>query len=454
MKATEQKVLRFIKDNNLISDGDKILIALSGGPDSVFLLHFLNKFKRKFKIELGAVHINHLLRGDNSDRDELFCKTICDELSFPFYSFQANVKSFAKQNGYSLEVAGRKIRYKYFEQIATSKKFSKIATAHNADDNAETVLINIIKGTGVKGIAGIPIQRNKIIRPILCLTKYEILEYLNKNKFEYRIDESNLSNDYERNYLRNDIIPLIQKRINPSFTETLLNSSINFQRLNLFLVKILDELKSKVEISTNKFISLPENLIYNADEFVIHQLIKNLVDENFKVQAGSNDLKKILSLKNKQTGKSEELSNNLLVLKDHDRIIITQNKSVQKSFAKQIQIGETIQINKKSLTIEEIPKNKIKMEKNRNIEFISADKIKGSLLVRNWKSGDKFYPIGMSGTKKLSDYLNDVKISSVEKKNQLVLLSGNKIIWVIGQRLDERFKITPKTKRVLKLCLK
>jgi tRNA(Ile)-lysidine synthase len=454
MKATEQKVLRFIKDNNLISDGDKILIALSGGPDSVFLLHFLNKFKKKFKIEIGAVHINHLLRGHNSDRDELFCRTICNELKIPFYSFRANVKSFAKKNGYSLEVAGRKIRYKYFEQIAASKIFSKIATAHNADDNAETVFLNIIKGTGVKGIAGIPIQRNKIIRPILCLSKNEILQYLERNKFEYRIDESNLSNDYERNFLRNDIIPLIQKRINPSFTETLLNSSINFQRLNLFLVKILDELKSGVDISPDKFVSLPENLICNTDEFLIHQLIKNLIDENFNVQTGYNDLRKILSLKNKQSGKSEELSNNLLVLKDHDRIVIAKNKSVQKSFEKQIQIGETIQINKKSLTIEEVPKNKIKIEKDTYIEFISADKIKGAFLVRNWKNGDKFYPIGMSGTKKLSDYLNDVKINSLEKKNQLVLLNGNKIVWVIGQRLDDRFKITPTTKKVLRLCLK
>ena len=136
MKATEQKVLRFIKENNLISENDRVLIALSGGPDSVFLLHFFNKFKKKFKIELGAVHINHLLRGKNSDRDELFCKTICNELEIPIYSLRANVKLYAKRNKCSLEVAGRKIRYDYFEKILSSKKYNKLATAHNADDNA------------------------------------------------------------------------------------------------------------------------------------------------------------------------------------------------------------------------------------------------------------------------------------------------------------------------------
>ena len=159
MKATEQKVLRFIKENELLSSGEKILIALSGGPDSVFLLHFLNKFKKKFKIELGAAHINHRLRGKDSERDELFCKVICAELSIPFYLLRKDIKSYSKKNKFSLEVAGRKIRYEFFKKISKANKYNKIATAHNADDNAETVLLNLIKGTGIKGIAGIPVRR-------------------------------------------------------------------------------------------------------------------------------------------------------------------------------------------------------------------------------------------------------------------------------------------------------
>lgn len=454
MKATEQKVLRFIKENNLIDENDKILIALSGGPDSVFLLHFFNKFKKKYKIEIGAAHINHLLRGKNSDRDELFCKTICDELEIPFYYTRTNVKFFAKQKKHSLEIAGRKIRYNYFDEIFSANGYNKIATAHNSDDNTETVLLNLIKGAGIKGISGIPVKRGKIIRPILCLSKKEILEYLEENKFEYRIDESNLSNEYERNYLRNDIIPLIKKILNPSFGESVLKSALNFQRLNLFIDKKLNELKSEFDIKKNKSVSFSTDKLSKVDEFLIYQLIKNLIDENFNVQTESNDIKKILLLKNKQAGKSEELSNNLLVLKERDKIIIKKNKPINESFEKEIKVGGIIKIDKRKFSITEVPKNKMDIGKNRNIEFISADKIKGSFIIRNWQIGDKFFPIGMFGTKKISDYLTDVKINSFERKSQIVLVNNKKIVWVIGQRLDDRFKITSQTKKVLKLCLK
>lgn len=453
MKATEQKVIRFIKENNLISEGDKVLIALSGGPDSVFLLHFFNKFKNKYKIVPGAVHINHLLRGNDSDRDEIFCKAICNELDIPIYTVKANVKLYAKRNKYSLEIAGRNIRYDFFEKILSTQKYSKIATAHNADDNAETVLLNLIKGTGINGIAGIPVKRDKIIRPILCLSKKEILEYLEDNKFEYRIDESNLSNEYERNFLRNDVIPLIQKNLNPSFTDNILNSSLNFQRLNLFLEKILVQLKSDIDIKKNKYLALPVKHFETVDEFLISQLLKTLIDKNFNLQSNSDDLKKIFLIKNKQAGKSEELSNNLLVLKERDKIIITKRKPDKKNADKSIQIGKSIKVNDKNLSINHVIKSKVKIGKNKNIEFISGDNINDVFTIRTWQNGDKFYPIGMKGTKKLSDYLNEIKIDSFQKKNQLVLINNGKIVWIIGHRLDDRFKITSQTKRILKLCL-
>ena len=174
MKDIEQKVIRFIKENEILFSGEKILVALSGGPDSVFLLHFLNKYRKKFKIEIAAAHINHLLRGKDSERDELFCKAICEELSISFYCVRKNIKSYSKKNKISLETAGRKIRYDFFEKVSKKNKYNKIVTAHNADDNAETVLLNLIKGTGIKGIAGIPVRRNNIVRPILALTKKEI----------------------------------------------------------------------------------------------------------------------------------------------------------------------------------------------------------------------------------------------------------------------------------------
>lgn len=454
MKATEQKVIRFIKENELLSSGEKILIALSGGPDSVFLLHFLNKFKKKFRIEIGAVHINHKLRGKDSERDELFCKAVCDELSIPIYTLRKDVKSYSKKNKISLESAGRKIRYDFFEKVAKDNMYPKIATAHNADDNAETVLLNLIKGTGLKGIAGIPVKRNNIIRPILSLTKKEILNYLDKNQFEYRIDESNLSNDFERNFLRNEIIPLIQKNINPSFSNSTLNTSLNLQQLNSGLTEIVGALKSAVKVRHNKIVSIPIEYIKKSKAFIISYSLKEIIDENFSVKIESGDLKKIFLLTKKQSGKSEELSEKLIALKERNEITIQKKASVKNLKQKKISIGNEVEIDGKILSISRVKKDEVKISKTKKVEFISADGLNSFFIVRTWEQGDKFFPIGMQGTKKISDYLNDIKINSFEKKQQLVLENKGKIIWVIGKRLDDRFKITSDTKKVLKLCLK
>lgn len=454
MKATEQKVLRFIIENELNSPGEKVLVALSGGPDSVFLLHFFNKFKNKFKIEIGAAHINHRLRGNDSERDELFCRAICDELSVPFYILRKDIKSYSKKNKISLEVAGRKIRYEFFEKISSENKYDKIVTAHNADDNAETVLLNLIKGTGIKGIAGIPVKRNNIVRPILSLTKKEILDYLNENQFEYRVDESNLSNDFERNFLRNEVIPLIQKNINPAFSNSALNTSLNLQRLNIGLAAIVSGLKSTVKVKFNRSVSIPIDFIKSENKFIISYTIKELIDENFSVKLESNDLKKIFMLVKKQSGKSEELSENLIALKERNEIRIVKKSALKNSNDIKISTGSGIKIAGKTLSIFEVTRSEVKIGKSKNIEYISADGLSSDFIVRTWTEGDKFFPIGMQGSKKISDYLNDIKINSFEKKEQLVLENNGSIVWVIGKRLDDRFKLTPNTKKVLKLCLK
>ncbi|HEX9251573.1 MAG TPA: tRNA lysidine(34) synthetase TilS, partial [Ignavibacteriaceae bacterium] len=367
MNAIEQKIIRFIKENKLLSDGEKILVALSGGPDSVFLLHILNKYKKKFKIELGAVHINHLLRGKDSGRDELFCKTICEELSIPFYCLRKNVKDYSKKNKISLEVAGRKIRYDFFEKISKANKYDKIATAHNVDDNAETVLLNLIKGTGIKGIAGIPVRRNNIVRLILSLTKKEILNYLNENKFEYRVDESNLSNDFERNFLRNEVIPLIQNNVNPSFANTALITSLNLQRLNLVLADFVSGLKLLVRVKRNKSISIPIEFIKKNNNFILSYTIKEIIDENFSVKLESIDLKKILLLAQKQSGKSEELSEKLIALKERDEILIKQKIALKNAVKKIVSVGSELKLDHKILSITEVEKKEIKIYKSKTI---------------------------------------------------------------------------------------
>ena len=262
IKDIEQKVIRFIDQKNLINKNDKILIALSGGPDSVFLLHFLNNFKRRFKIELGALHVNHRLRGNNADDDEKFCKKICKELGIEYFSVKKNVKSFATRKKISLEEAGREIRYSVLKSIAAQNKYNKIATAHNANDNAETVLLNLIKGTGIKGISGIAVKRNNIIRPVICLNKDEILNFLEQRKLNYKIDETNFSSDYERNFIRNEIIPIVKSRLNPSLETSVFNSSEVFKRISLRIDKEIESFFKTVKFNKkqNLLILLPGKL--------------------------------------------------------------------------------------------------------------------------------------------------------------------------------------------------
>jgi len=453
MKKTEQKVIRFISENQLLNKGDKVLIALSGGPDSVFLLHLLNKYKQKFKVEIGAVHINHLLRGKNSDRDELFCKTICKELQIPIYSVRKNVRAFAKKNKLSLELAARKIRYDFFNEVCTKNKYDKILTAHNSDDNAETVLLNLIKGAGLKGIAGIPVKRKNIVRPILCLTKKEILAYLESNQFEFRIDESNLENNFERNFLRNKVIPLLQENINPSLSKNVLTTSLNLQKVANQIDENYEQVKSVIKFKANNFIKVPVD-IFKQDIILLTDSIKKIFEEIFSVKLESTDIKKIFSIVDKQSGSSEELSGKLILKKERNEIIIEQKSELDTKVNILISVNEKQKIGNRIISITKIQPEQIKLNKSKNIEFISAENIRSKFTIRSWVDGDKFYPIGMQGTKKISDYLNDIKISSFEKKNQLILENNGNIVWIIGQRLDDRFKIKPDTKKVLQLCLK
>ena len=451
-KKIDQQIIKFITEQKLIDKNDKILVALSGGPDSVFLLYFLNKYKRKFQIFLGAFHLNHKLRGKDAEEDLNFCREYCNNLGVNFFSANKNVAQYSKKNKISIEEAGREIRYSQLAKIAKQNNFNKIATAHISDDNAETVLLNLIKGTGLKGISGIPIKRGNIIRPILFLTKNEVLNYLTEKKTKFRIDVSNTSLAYERNFLRHEIIPLIRKKINPSLEKTLFNSSQIFRNqysaVKKFIVQIIDNIfiYKKNELT----VLLAE--LKKIDEDFWGDLFKHSIERNFAAEFKSNDLKKIQSLILNETGKSQNLSDGLTVYRERESLVIKKN---QKEAFEEIIIhpGEKIKLGDKKFLISEVKKDEVQLNFDRNTEYISADKITDEFLVRKWKHGDKFHPFGMRGSKKVSDFLNEQKIDYNKKAGQFVLINNSKIIWVIGLRIDNNFKITENSKKVLKLCL-
>ncbi len=453
VKTIEQKVLKFIKEKTLLEKSDKVLVAFSGGPDSVFLLSVLSKFRKKLGVEIAACHVNHGLRGTSAKEDEEFCRKFSRKIGIEFHLISKNVKKVSERKGISIEEAGREVRYSEFQKLLKKFNYNKIATAHTADDNAETVLLNLIKGTGLKGISGIPVQRGNIVRPVISITKREIVEYLRNNNVKYCLDQTNFDDVFERNFLRNQIIPLLKSRLNNQFVETLFNSSEIFRNYYDFVQeKIEEQIKSSTNFNKGElFISL--KLVKKLHPALKGEFFKTTIERNFLIQPVFNDIKSLNLLVDFQKGKKVNLSNNLVAVKEREGISIRKDDHISQIKLTEAFIGKENLIDGVKITLSTQEKKDVVFSPDKSCEFISYDKVKGPIYVRNWQNGDKFIPLGMKGYKKVSDFLTDCGIAASEKKKQLVLINKNCIVWLIGLRIDDRFKINEKTRRFLRLCI-
>ena len=446
----EQNIIHFISQQKLLEKGDNLLIALSGGPDSVFALQFFHKFKVKFGIDIAAMHVNHSLRGDESDKDEMFCKSLCEKLNTNFLSVKVDVKRFANKNKQSIEEAARNLRYKNLSEYGSQIKASKIVTAHNLEDNTETVLLNLFRGTGLKGASGIPIRRDNIIRPLLSVSKVDIIKYLESNKFEFRIDSSNLENDFTRNYLRNEIIPKIKENINSGIDNNILKFSEIASESERAIHDYSKEVCKKIITKNESGIEISNLINREKYENIFSNTVKLGLEKEFNNVFTFDDITKVKSLFSSQVGSVAELSNNVIVIKERESLFVqSQSKSAHKSY--ELKINENIQVGNKIISAEIVNQVDIKYTISGDVEFINGDSISFPLTIRKWKDGDRFNPIGLKGTKKISDFLTEAKVNSSSKSEQLLLLNGDKIIWVVGHRIDESVKISNETKRIIKL---
>ena len=453
-KTIEQKALKFIDENHLIDKDDKVLVALSGGADSVFLLSFLIKFKKRFRIEVAAFHLNHKLRGKTAKEDEKFCIDICSKNKIELVNVARDVKTYAKRMKVSIEEAGREIRYTELHKAAAKTGSTKIATAHNASDNVETIMLNFIKGAGIRGLTGIPIRRNNIIRPILCLSSDEIRKYLKANKVPFRVDESNRNSDYERNFLRNEIIPKLKQKLNPRLEEKVSNTSKIISEIDSFIQKQLEKISIQAVKFDGNTLRINSNAVLKFDVSLLSIFLKSVIEKNLGIELASENIFALVDLLYSQSGKSIQLKDNITASKERNELIIGRKSSalMQKAIRK-IKAGQTLKVDGKIISISKVSRKMFKFTQDKSVEFVSGDTLKDSFEIRKWKAGDKFQPIGMKGTKKISDFLSDEKISSLEKKERLVLTNSGRIVWVIGLRIDERFKVTTETKKILKLTI-
>lgn len=429
--------LAFIERNNLFISKDRIILAVSGGVDSVVMAKLFNGSAYDFAI----AHCNFKLRGSDSDKDEEFVNKLAENMGVPFFSQQFDTKKYASSHNLSTQVAARELRYQWFSKLMEAEGYQYVATAHHRNDSLETVLYNLTKGTGIHGITGVPIKNDQIIRPLLFTDRESIEAYARENKIKWREDISNQSNDYHRNLIRNEVVPIL-KKINPGLEKTFEHTLARLQGVEEVLHAAVDAFKSKHVKEVNGDVFYTVEGLEHASIALIDELFKSYGFTFSQIE----DLKKAL----KSTGKLF-YAGGMQLLVDRQFVILSkrnQNETVSEQLIEQ---GQTLFENdalKLSIANELMP---ISFEKG--VEKFDAAKLNYPLKVRKWKEGDYFYPLGMKGKKKLSDFMIDNKIPLNLKERVYVLESDKKIVWVIGYRVDDRFKVTPDTKQVVSFRL-
>lgn len=419
--------------------GSKLLIACSGGLDSIVLVKLLHKLK----IDFSVAHCNFKLRGKESDGDERFIIELAGKLQFPIFRIDFDTKKYAKEHKLSIQMAARNLRYDWFKKLATEYNFEYILTAHHADDNLETFLINLSRGTGIEGLTGIPEINEIFIRPLLPFSRTEILKFAKDNTLEWREDSSNSSIKYLRNNLRHEVIPNL-KSVNPQFLSNFNTTIEHLKQSNEFIKEQVLYLKKELfEISENECVKISIGNLHKLGnpKTSLYFLLK---DYGFKAWE---DIEQMITA---QSGK-QVFSETHRLVKDRDYLLLTN-------------ISEEISDRKYSIPEDEsmimIPPGTLKFKNteeisdvNLNTVYVDKEKLKYPLTVRKWQEGDYFYPLGMKGKKKLSKYFKDEKLSILAKERVWLLCSDKEIVWIINYRADNRYKISPQTKQLLKITL-
>lgn len=431
-----QKFKEHINNNFPFLKDKKLLVAISGGVDSVVLTYLLNSLN----FEISLAHCNFNLRKKESDLDENFVSEISQKTSNQIFTIKFNTLKFAKKHNLSTQIAARKLRYNWFQELVDQHQFDYILTAHHADDNLETFMINLIRGSGLDGFTGIPEINGNIIRPLLTFSREEIELYANHNKIEWREDASNASTKYIRNKIRHQVIPIL-KEINPSLLRTFTQTSINLQESKQIIKDRIEHISRKVLEKKDEaiFINISKINELSNPKAYLYQYLK---DYNFTEW---NDVYNLLSA---QSGK-QIISKSHRLLKDREYLILSKNISTQKDEKYSIEEGQVEITHPIHLTFEEVQE---KLIPNKQTIYIDKDLLKYPLTVRKWKNGDYIYPNGMQGKKKLSKYFKDEKFSLLEKeKTWLLCNSTNEIIWIINHRQDRRFVSNNGLKNYLKI---
>lgn len=425
------------------SSEGSFLVALSGGADSVALLRAMVMLG--YKVE--AVHCNFHLRGEESDRDETFCKNLCAELNVELHLAHFDTRAFASLHGVSIEMAARTLRYDYFFKLIDDLSFDYVCVAHHRDDLVETVLLNMTRGTGLEGLKGIARQNGRVVRPLLGVSRRDIESFLSCLRQNYIVDSSNLIDDVQRNKVRLNVIPELMN-VNPSAVDNIQKMTSRVNDALEIVETFIEGAKQRVSISQDDEIriSIPQLNAEPGAETVLWYLLKGKDFSSSQVE----QIYSFVSANDPQSGRVWTSSTHSLLI-DRDAIIVQPTKSEKEQLIKIPETGVYVVDNKHKLSFSTIDKTlDFIIPKDSRFACLDADKVQFPLVVRTLNEGDYFIPFGMTGRKLVSDFLTDKKFSLFDKRRQLVVedSTGN-IVWLVGLRPDNRFRITDDTKRLL-----
>ena len=434
---------RFINEHHLVQKGDKVLLAVSGGLDSVLMVHLF----KQAGIGFGIAHCNFQLRGVEADGDEESVKTLAEKMGVPFYSTRFETQQFADEKGISIQMAARDLRYEWLEEMRKTKGYVSLATAHHKNDNVETLLMNLVKGTGIAGLKGILPKSNHLIRPLLNITRKQLEQYASDNQLQWREDKSNADTKYRRNHIRHQVIPQLES-INPNAVETLGENIERFRDAEqVYQYGLQRLLKKLVEVKGNDiYISIPKLKLLPASKTLLFEIIKDFGFNNLQLEEVMGCLD--------TTESKQFMSAQFRIIKERKQLVITGLESEDTTL---VLLGERHLQKPTKLSGFELKyhlqtSTNYSIPQGNNIAAIDYGQLQFPLTLRKWKTGDYFYPTGMKNKKKkLSKFFMDIKLPLIEKENVWVMLSGEKIVWVVGLRLDERFKVTGRTKQVLEV---
>lgn len=438
------KLITYITQKKIFTPQDKILLAVSGGIDSVVLTDLFSHLRQHYQ-QVALAHCNFQLRGTASDNDEAFVQQLAQHYDFPFFVTRFETYTLAKVQKGSIQMVARNLRYEWFNKLKEKEGYDYIATAHHQSDTTETVLLNLVRGTGIAGLHGIKQKQGTIIRPLLFASRQEIETYAAENQLKWREDASNKDNKYYRNRLRNEVIPVL-KTMNPNLEKTLAQSVEKISAVERFFLAEVQRIENELMeegcgaffLDIEKFNVIQEKLI------ILSEILK-------KFGFSYIQSKDILTSIEGESGK-QFLSPTHVLVKDRAKLVITAiaTKGTEKILLETLANNETIISENPALQlVRQTITSKFKIPRKTQIACLDWAKLTLPLTIRPWKQGDWFKPLGMNQRKKLSDFLINQKIPVNLKNNIHVVLSGNDIVWVVGYRVDNRYKITENTREVL-----